>query len=260
MDELSAAGASSRAEYERRLSAHRERVRQQRPMLFGICAVISVIGIVVWGGQPLLGLAFLVMAIALLVNTLLITPNTVTAWATGAAGEVRTAEFLEPLRGEGFAVLHDRRIPGSRANIDHIVVGPTGVFAVETKSLAGQLKVRGDDVYVGGRRRTAMVDEAKREALAVQVVLAPELEALGLSVVPVLCIHRASLPWLGSHAGGVRIVSGKELVKRLRKAEVKLSRDQVRELATAAAGRLAPAQPTSVRVDEATPRGAPEGG
>jgi hypothetical protein len=86
-----------------------------------------------------------------------------------------------------------------------------------------------------------MVEEAKREALAVQVALAPELESLGLGVVPVICVHRASLPWSGSSAGGVRIVSGKELVKRLRKAEARLSTGAVDELARAAASRLRPA-------------------
>ena len=51
-----------------------------------------------------------------------------------------------------------------------------------------------------------MIEEAKREALAVQVALAMELETVGLPVVPVICVHRARLPWLGAAAGGVRIV------------------------------------------------------
>ncbi|MEP6468152.1 MAG: hypothetical protein ABJC24_00115 [Chloroflexota bacterium] len=112
---------------------------------------------------------------------------------------------------------------------------------VETKSFGGSLKVRGNEVYVAGRRRTGMIDEAKREALAVQVALAPELEALRIQVVPVICVHRADLPWFGSEAGGVRIVSGKELVKRLRKADARVGQDDVQGLAQAAAARLSPA-------------------
>jgi hypothetical protein len=39
-------------------------------------------------------------------------------------------------------VLHDCLIPGSRANIDHIAVGPTGIFTIETKNYAGTVRVR----------------------------------------------------------------------------------------------------------------------
>jgi Nuclease-related domain len=40
------------------------------------------------------------------------------AWRRGAAGERRTARLLAPLERQGWAVLHDLAIPGSRANID----------------------------------------------------------------------------------------------------------------------------------------------
>jgi hypothetical protein len=241
MDDAAVAGASSQAEYERRRAQHRERVRQRRPLILAITAIGLVAGIAFMDSQPAVGWVLIFAALLGAANALFVAPNHVTAWATGAVGEARTARFLEPLRAEGFAVLHDRRIPGSRANIDHIVIGPPGVFVVETKSFGGQLKVRGNEVYVAGRRKTAMVEEAKREALAVQVALAPELEALGIGVVPVICVHRASLPWFGSSAGGVRIVSGKELVKRLRKADPWLEPNAVAQLANAAADRLRPA-------------------
>ena len=241
MDGVASAGASSLAEYERRRGAHRDLVRQRRPWVLGLGAVIFVVGLVLMASQPLVGWAALFLAVGFVAEALLMVPNHITSWATGANGEVRTARFLEPLRAEGFKVLHDRRIPGSRANIDHIVIGPPGVFVVETKSFGGALRVRGNEVYVAGRRRTAMIEEAKREALAVQVALAMELETVGLPVVPVICVHRASLPWLGAAAGGMRIVSGKELVKRLRKAESRVDPDTVRWLARAAAEHLAPA-------------------
>jgi hypothetical protein len=40
------------------------------------------------------------------------------AWRRGAAGERRTARLLNPLERQGWAVLHDLAIPGSRANLD----------------------------------------------------------------------------------------------------------------------------------------------
>jgi Nuclease-related domain len=49
------------------------------------------------------------------------------AWRRGAGGERRTARLLEPLERQGWVVLHDLAVPGSRANIDHLVIGPSGV-------------------------------------------------------------------------------------------------------------------------------------
>jgi len=54
----------------------------------------------------------------------------------GFFGERMVAESLEPLKQEGWRVFHD--VPCGDANtpfnIDHVVVGPGGVFAVETKT------------------------------------------------------------------------------------------------------------------------------
>ncbi len=79
------------------------------------------------------------------------------AWATGAAGEERVAEVLAGV--PGIDVLHDRRVPGSRANIDHIVIGPSGVFVVDAKKYQGSIEMvdkgswlRSDwRLYVAGR-------------------------------------------------------------------------------------------------------------
>jgi hypothetical protein len=48
------------------------------------------------------------------------------AWRRGAEGERRTARLLGPLARHGWVVLHDLAIPGSRANLDHLVIGPGG--------------------------------------------------------------------------------------------------------------------------------------
>jgi hypothetical protein len=63
------------------------------------------------------------------------------AWRRGAAGERRTARLLDPLERHGWAVLHDLAVPGSRANIDHLVIGPGGVFVVDSKQYRGRLRL-----------------------------------------------------------------------------------------------------------------------
>jgi hypothetical protein len=58
-------------------------------------------------------------------------------WRRGAAGERRTARLLEPLERHGWVVLHDLSVPGSRANLDHLVIGPGGVFVIDSKQYRG---------------------------------------------------------------------------------------------------------------------------
>jgi Nuclease-related domain len=235
------AGGSAQAEYERRAARHAEDVRRRRPRVLALGAVVAIVGLVLLIVNPLWGAVVLLGDLALVLSALFTMPKTITAWQIGAEGEGRTGRLLQPLEAEGFRILHDRKIPGSRANIDHIVIGPPGIFVVETKSFAGSLQIRGDDVYVAGRRKTGMIDEVEREAAAVRTALADDLAAHGWAVTPIICVHRADLPWFRSEVAGVRIVSGKETVKRLRKAQAILSPADVERLVALVEERLRPA-------------------
>jgi hypothetical protein len=96
------------------------------------------------------------------------------AWATGADGEERVAAILSAV--PGLIALHDRRIPGSKANINHIAVTTAGVFVIDAKKYKGEIKVR--DVgplwrterrlYVGGRNQTKLIDGLRRQMAVVQ--------------------------------------------------------------------------------------------
>lgn len=60
--------------------------------------------------------------------------------AIGAAGEQATARVLDDwVRGTDAAVLHDLAIPGSRANIDHAVLGARELWLIDTKVWRGRL-------------------------------------------------------------------------------------------------------------------------
>ena len=63
------------------------------------------------------------------------------AWRRGAAGERRTARLLGPLERHGWVILHDLAVPGSRANLDHLVLGPGGVFVIDSKQYRGRLRL-----------------------------------------------------------------------------------------------------------------------
>src|SRR5215218_2579697 len=114
-------------------------------------------------------------------------PDTV-AWRRGAAGEWRTARLLAPLERQGWAVLHDLAIPGSTANIDHLVIGPGGVFVIDSKQNRGRLHLDPSGRLWHGRYALAPTLRAVSfEAdQAAQVLPDP-----GVAVVPIVAVHSA---------------------------------------------------------------------
>ncbi|HEX4436188.1 MAG TPA: nuclease-related domain-containing protein [Solirubrobacteraceae bacterium] len=83
------------------------------------------------------------------------------AWTTGAAGEAILARELSA-RCPGVVMLHDLRIPGSRANIDHIAVAPSGILVIDAKRYKGKIQVetpwRGPQrLRIAGRDRTKLI-------------------------------------------------------------------------------------------------------
>src|SRR5438876_69039 len=53
----------------------------------------------------------------------------------GERGEMKVAEVLDELRSLGYRPFHD--LLGTGYNIDHVIVGPAGVFVIETKFRGG---------------------------------------------------------------------------------------------------------------------------
>ena len=71
-------------------------------------------------------------------------------WLQGARAEYRTGRLLNRLRREGWGVLHDRKIPRSRANLDHVMTHPSGDLLVYVDTKAMHAK-NADIRMVGGR-------------------------------------------------------------------------------------------------------------
>jgi len=113
-------------------------------------------------------------------------PHSTAAWAYGANGKRALGKLLDPLREEGMSVLHDRRIPGSRANVDHIVVAPWGVFVIDAKNYKGRVEKRDRGgffstdyrLYVGGRDKTALVAGMAKQVEAVRAALGDEFASV----------------------------------------------------------------------------------
>jgi hypothetical protein len=73
-------------------------------------------------------------------------PGWIENWQSGAWGEQSTAKVLRTLEPEGWVVLHD--LDAGRGNVDHIVVGPGGVYLLDSKRLAGSVAVGPEGVTV----------------------------------------------------------------------------------------------------------------
>jgi hypothetical protein len=88
-------------------------------------------------------------------------------WERGAEGESQTAEALATL-GPGWVIWHDVAWPGRRyANIDHVVVGPTGIFVVDSKNWSGSISIRNGVLRQNGYGREREVAGCAEAAIAV---------------------------------------------------------------------------------------------
>ena len=168
------------------------------------------------------------------------------AWRKGAEGEERLGSQLRRLERRGFVVLDDLRVPSSPANIDHLVIGPPGVYAVDAKNYSGRvswsrwnLRLR-RSLWHGQHPMAAKLAAISWEADQADRVLAPIIGPLGLTVTPVVCfVGTASLPASRFMADGVVCVAGgRRLARRLRRSRRRLSADAVAAVAQVAEQRL----------------------
>jgi hypothetical protein len=172
--EVGVPGASARREYQRRLAKREERIRAAHPRLGSLILAVSD------------------------------EPQSTRAWIRGAGGEELLAEWLDPLAAHGVLLLHDRQIPGSKANIDHIAISSAGVFVVDAKRYAGRphLKVEGgilrprtESLMVGRRDCTKLLAGLSKQVDWVRSALEGRFAAV--PVRGVMCFVEADWPLIG---------------------------------------------------------------
>jgi hypothetical protein len=189
-----AAGSSARREYERRVAKREGRIRSAHPRLGKLILAVTD------------------------------DPQNTTAWARGAAGEEKLAKRLDALRDHGVLVLHDRRIPRSRANIDHIAISRAGVFVIDAKHYKGrpQLRVRGglfrprvESLMIGTHDQTRLVDGALAQVALVQAAV--NATNTHVPVRGMLCFVDADWPLIGGSftIRGVDILSPNKTSEQL---------------------------------------------
>jgi hypothetical protein len=184
------AGSSARREYERRKAKDEARLREK------------------WG-------RFGGIAVALADER-----QSTKAWDRGAVGEERLGARLDALATDDIGVLHDRRIPGSKANIDHIAITHSGIWVIDAKRYKGrpELKIEGgilrprvEKLLVGRRDCTKLIDGVLKQVGHIRELVGD------VPVTGVLCFVDADWPLIGGAftTRGIHIVWPKRLAKLL---------------------------------------------
>lgn len=264
---MSRAGRSAQAEYERLWKQRREKLRRYWPVIamgtvagfaFGFSlprlihgAFSSMLtnlapaseGLPEWSFMSEMSLALGgVMGLAAAIG--LLRPSRIeVAWRSGAAGERGVGLTLDAVAGKQASIFHDLAMPGSRANIDHVAVTPGGVFTVDAKRYIGRLEIRssGSQIWINGRNRSKLLDQARSQADAVEGVLTHSgLSAL--RVTPVLCFVDTRLPlFLPRDVAGVKVCAPRLLRKLITRTKGKtLSEEEVESVSRVLADGLRP--------------------
>jgi hypothetical protein len=215
------AGRSADSRYRELRHAWRERALGpiRRPML-GAAGVLLIVGMV--RGLDIdwwLGFGF---------GTLLVTyvalresmPDHIEQWRRGAEGERRTAKELRQLKKSGWQVIHD--LADGKGNRDHVVVGPGGIFLLDTKSLTGRVRIADRDTVCVERidnphasyRQKDMADRVRLAAIRLKKDIERSTDQRGLWVNAVIVLWSPFEQRVvkGNH---IDFVHGDELVKWL---------------------------------------------
>jgi hypothetical protein len=163
------AGASAAREHQRRRAARETQVRDAHPRIGDLLVKVSR------------------------------APQRETAFRSGELGELAVGAMLDERAAKGpLMVLHDRRMPRGRGNIDHLAVAPSGVFVIDAKQYSGKVRVadagfRGLRLVIADRDRTKLLDGLDRRVSVVRDALAAHGHA-DVSGHGVLCFTTADLP------------------------------------------------------------------
>ena len=191
--DVGVAGGSAWKEYDRRSAKRNSRIEEQ------------------WG------------RFAGVVKALTHEPQSTRAWAVGAAGEEELARRIGEV--DGVRILNDRRVPGTRGNIDHIVIAPAGIFVVDAKHMRGLIEIRNVGpfwrsdyrLFVGRRDKTSLAEGLGWQVEAVENAFIDAGVDPFPPITPVLCFINGEWPPFRAAEvfDGVRLEGPKSIKKLL---------------------------------------------
>jgi hypothetical protein len=202
------------------------RLRMRTLVTLGVLAVVtSVLGRTLGLHSPLFVGSELALLVTMFVVSRYVLPL-VDRHDRGAAGEEHVGGLLEELTDSGWSVIHD--VSFGHGNVDHIALGPAGLFTVETKSHPGPVRVRA----IHG----AVLRQAQDERETLERVTGERVE-------PLLVFSRAWVDKPLARRRGVRVVPARMLLDYLTRRAHTLTPEQVERARARVVGALAASKP-----------------
>ncbi len=153
----------------------------------------------------------------------------------GAEGERVVGEALSSLAERGYLVLHSIPLPGDR-DIDHVLVGPGGIFVVNAKNHSGhRVKVSGYGLHIDGHQQNKYLTRATAQAKELHGrIEARSGERLSRPVTPCLVFvdpdDQVKFAFDGERIQGVLVTTSTKAFHDIAGLEPVLSEERVRAL------------------------------
>jgi hypothetical protein len=187
-----------------------QRLRLRTLLALGVLAVgTTYLGRTLGLHDPIFLISEITLLLAILVVSHSVLPL-VERHERGATGEEQVGGLLETLASDGWRVIHEASF--GHGDVDHILIGPAGVFTVETKSHPGPITVR----EIHG----ATLAQARSEQRAIERITGEPVESL-------IVYSRAWVDRPLARRKGVRIVPARMLISYLGRQLPTLSADEI---------------------------------
>lgn len=255
-DEGSAPGDYAERRYQRGLAEYRSRARWILAACFGPFMLLGVAGLFVVGHPPAwaAGVLFGVGA-GVIIALRASPPEYVDKWRRGAEGERKTARALRRLGPGRWTVVHD--VDAGYGNYDHILVGPIGVFLLDSKHLQGTVHLANGRPHLR-RRLDPDDDRSLADCAGAAERLARQLhDVLKRQTGEAVWVHAVVVLWSDSNQdlyklGKCTFVCGNRLRQWLLQQDAKFDETRVAHL-SAAVEALASSTRTMVRNPQRAP-------
>lgn len=156
-------------------------------------------------------------------------------WRKGQRGERRTARILRAfLEWRGYRLLHGRDLPG-RTQLDHLVIGPTGVLLVQNQAVPPETEITeyGGTLYVNERPGAKMAGELREIAQETAALLRRHIDR-DIPIEPVSVVYGGDLRRGRVSSEGVTLLRAHRLPGWIRKRRVRYTPEEIEAIYQAA--------------------------
>ncbi|HEU5026711.1 MAG TPA: nuclease-related domain-containing protein [Spirillospora sp.] len=211
----------------------------------GVALAALIVVTAVFGGR--LGITAAVLVIVVDVVRRSRRDSSIPAWQKSSAAERRTEKQLRSLQRNGYLVLHARAVPRddegvSDGRIDHLVIGPSGVYAIDSEKWDKRLPVRTlshRKLFHGPFNKKDRLDEARWEADQASKIIGGQV-GFEVPVQPSVAIYGPSIPWKVMRVRDVDVYAGNRARSYLRRRPKILTDTDVQRIFQAAEKALPP--------------------